>query len=181
MVDELESHIRANAELVRLVAREQLHTQVGYDADGVRWLEGYIDRQRASARPELRQSLPSTLGAYLGECIRQVHGGQWFEDTDSGEWGIWIANRTTVYPFAKVRAQLAGAAGESVLALFVTIGSLPVQAPSVAVSDADDAGETGGAADHVVEAAPEATAAEALSSAAGPAARSWWRFWARKP
>lgn len=174
MVDELESHIRANAELVRLVAREQLHTQVGYDADGVRWLESYIDGQRSSARPELRTSLPSTLGAYLGECIRQVHGGQWFEDADSGEWGIWIANRTTVYPFAKVRAQLDGVAGASVLALFVAIGSMPEQAPCV-VTGAEDV------PDQIAE--PVSMVAAAPSASVEPAAttRSWWRFWARRP
>src|SRR2546430_7324552 len=74
---EMESKIRANAELLRTVARENLGVDAEYDEAGVRWLDQYINGQREAATPEVKERLPNTLGAYLGECIRLTHGGDW--------------------------------------------------------------------------------------------------------
>jgi hypothetical protein len=73
----MEDRIKANAELVRRVALENMNVEVSYDLDGVRWLEGFINKQRSEATDEVKRKLSSTLGAYLGECIRQTYGGDW--------------------------------------------------------------------------------------------------------
>jgi hypothetical protein len=119
----MESQIRSNAELVRSVAREQLGVVVDYDEAGVRWLDGYIDRQREAAEPELKARLASTLGSYLGECIRQTYGGEWLQDPEAG-WTVKISEKLSVYPFNKVQKQLAEGDGESVLGFFTTIAAL---------------------------------------------------------
>jgi hypothetical protein len=118
----MESQIRSNAELVRTVAQESLGVDAGYDEDGVRWLDQYINGQRESATQELKDRLPNTLGAYLGECIRNTYGGEWVQD-EMG-WGMRINEKLTVYPFSKVRKQLSNPEGDSVLALFMTIPAL---------------------------------------------------------
>ena len=41
----MEDRLRLNAELVVAIARKQLVAHVGYDAAGVQWLDGYIQRQ----------------------------------------------------------------------------------------------------------------------------------------
>lgn len=119
----MESHIRSNAELVRSVAREQLGIAVEYDEAGVRWLDGYINRQREAAATEVKARLVSTLGSYLGECIRQTYGGDWMQDPEAG-WAVQINEKLSVYPFNKVQKQLADGDGESVLSFFTTISAL---------------------------------------------------------
>ena len=42
---------RANADLVVSVAAKQLGEAVGYDEAGVRWLDGYIQRQHQKGNP----------------------------------------------------------------------------------------------------------------------------------
>ncbi len=119
----MESRIQANAELVRNVAREQLDVDVDYDEAGVEWLDEYIDVQRESASAEVRERLPNMLGSYLGECVRQTYGGQWVQDPEAG-WSVKINDKLSVYPFNKVRKQLASEDGESVLAFFTAIPAL---------------------------------------------------------
>ncbi|HYH08778.1 MAG TPA: hypothetical protein VEK11_17120 [Thermoanaerobaculia bacterium] len=125
----MEQHIRANAELVRRVAREELGETVDYDEAGVRWLDEYLNTQREVAVADVKERLPNTLGAFLGECIRQQYGGLWLNDPAMG-WAVKISERLTVNPFGKVQKQLTSAEGESVLSFFGTIKIL--QAQSVA-------------------------------------------------
>lgn len=116
----MESQIQANAELVRNVAREKLGVPVDYDEAGVRWLDEYINHQRENAADEVKDRLPNTLGAFLGECIRQTFGGSWLNEPTMG-WAVKVTDGLIVAPFSKVRKQLASADGESVLGFFQTI------------------------------------------------------------
>ncbi|KRB93889.1 hypothetical protein ASE26_27380 [Duganella sp. Root198D2] len=119
----MEDRIKANAELVRRVALENMHVEVAYDLDGVRWLDGFIDRQRGEATDEVKRQLATTLGSYLGECIRHTYGGEWIQDPEYG-WSVRINGGFSVFPFNKVQKQLADDEGESVLSLFTTIEPL---------------------------------------------------------
>ena len=119
----MESQIQANAELVRRVARDSLGVAIDYDEAGVRRLDQYINGQRKAASQELKERLPSTLGSYLGECIRLTYGGQWVQDLEIG-WAVKIDETLSVYPFSKVRKQLANPEGNSVLSFFSAIPAL---------------------------------------------------------
>ena len=102
----MQKKIFANAELVRQVAKDQLAVTVNYDEAGVRWLNQFIDGQRAGASEAVRDNLVHTLGSFLGECIRQTHGGQWAAAPDSAFWLIRFSDGTSAYPFNLVRKQL---------------------------------------------------------------------------
>lgn len=146
----MENHILANAELVRKVAHEQLGTPVQYDEAGVRWLDGYIDVLRGSASEETKAKLPSTLGSFLGECIRQTHNGRWVQDPEHG-WMVKINESVSVYPFNKVGKQLANEDGDSVLGLFTAIAPMLLHVASTQKAGAGTDAKTG--------------------------SQPWWKFW----
>jgi hypothetical protein len=146
----MEHHILANAELVREVARKQLGTAIQYDEAGVRWLDGYIDVLRESASEETKAKLPSTLGSFLGECIRQAHDGRWVQDPEHG-WMVKINERVSVYPFNKVEKQLANEDGDSVLGLFTAISPMLLHFASSQKASTETEAKTG--------------------------SRPWWKLW----
>jgi hypothetical protein len=132
MPRDMEAKIRANAELVRSVAAEQLGIKVDYDEHGVRWLDRYINTQYAMASIEVKDKLVHTLGSFLGECIRETYGGEWTVEADSPFWFIRFSEENAAYPYSKVHKQLQLGADESVLGFFLTIGTLPQLSHSAA-------------------------------------------------
>lgn len=121
MTDDLPmlQRIRANAELVVSVAVRQLGESIDYDEAGVRWLDGYIQRQHEQGDPANRGGLVNTLGAFLGECIVQSFGGAWAEV--DGVWCVRFDDGNAAFPFAKVAKHLEHGAGDSVLSFFTMI------------------------------------------------------------
>ena len=107
--------IRENAELVISLARKHLGRDVGFDRNGVQWLDGYIQRLHNAGTPA-SDNLVSTLGAYLGECIRACYGGHWAEV--NGMWCVKFDDANAAFPFAKVFKQLENGAEDSVLSFF---------------------------------------------------------------
>ena len=144
---ELQDKVRANADLVRQMAKEHMNIVVGYDEAGVRWLDGYIDRQRQAAADDIKAKLPDTLGCFLGECVRAAFGGQWIAHPEHGL-ELRFSERLSIFPLNKVRKQLANEEGDSVLGLYRAIG------PLLAAK----------------RAAPAAERAPAVK-------RPWWKFW----
>lgn len=111
--------IRANAELVVTVVAKQLGQSISYDLEGVRWLEGYLQRQHEQKDGSLHDGLVSTLGSFLGECIRRNYGGEWADW--EGSWCVRFDEQNAVFPFAKVRKQLEFGAEDSVLSFYKVI------------------------------------------------------------
>jgi hypothetical protein len=150
----MEDRIKANAELVRRVALENMNVEVSYDLDGVRWLEGFINKQRSEATDEVKRKLSSTLGAYLGECIRQTYGGDWVQDPERG-WSVRIEG-INVFPFNKVQKQLAAGEddGESVMGLFTAVAAILANSGKPA-------------------ALPRDLPSEDIPSSK----KTWWKFW----
>jgi hypothetical protein len=111
--------IKKNAELVVATAEKHLERKVGYDRDGVEWLDGYIQRQHEHGDPDNREALVSTLGSFLGECIIETYGGDWTH-TEYG-WSVAFDNGNAAYPFAKAAKQLENGAEDSVLSFFDSI------------------------------------------------------------
>lgn len=113
--------IKQNAQLVIQIAESQLNTRIGFDCEGVEWLDGYIQRQHEFGNPENHEALANTLGSFFGECIINTYGGDWTH-TEYG-WGIGFDNGNAAFPFAKVAKQLENGANDSVLGMF---NSIPV-------------------------------------------------------
>lgn len=108
--------IKQNAQLVISIAENQLDTKIGFDREGVAWLDGYIQRQHEHGDPENHEGLISTLGSFFGECIIATYGGEW-KQTEYG-WSVTFENGNAAFPFAKVAKQLENGSDDSVLAMF---------------------------------------------------------------
>ena len=115
----VEERLRANAQLVLSLATEKLGVAIGYDETGVRWLDGYIQRQHEHGEVATRDGLISLLGSFLGECIIRSLGGSWAFTDES--WGVRFDEKNIVFPFAKVAKQLEHGSEDSVLRFFTLI------------------------------------------------------------
>jgi hypothetical protein len=114
--------IRANAEMVLAVARKEFDPHIGFDAAGVRWLDGYIQGLVEKGDVEATEELCDNLGSYLGTCIIETYGGTW-QDTEHG-WAVVLDGDLAVFPFNKTLKHLTEGAGDSVLGLFNSIPAL---------------------------------------------------------
>jgi len=113
--------IRENAALVMSLAA-RLGETISFDEAGVRWLDGFIQRQHEQGDPANRNGLVNTLGSFLGECIICTFGGEWAEMDRA--WCVCFDDRNAAYPFAKVAKQLERGTGDSVLSFFTLIPAL---------------------------------------------------------
>lgn len=116
--------ILANARMFADFAHKELGVHIEFDEAGARWLDDYIEGLRTTVSPQTRDRLPDTLGAFLGECIRQTYGGDWMPDQGTGSWGVAITKDVMVFPIAKVAKHLSGTEGDSVYGLFRSIPAL---------------------------------------------------------
>jgi hypothetical protein len=115
--------IRANAEMVMqdLGPLSGMGSEFGYNRASVQWLEGYIERLRASGKfrdEELIENLTAVLGSFLGECLARSYEGEWrFEN---GGWGVWFRVGGAAFPFTKMMKQFRNGVegGDSILNLF---------------------------------------------------------------
>lgn len=115
--------IRANAEMVLAAARDDLGQDIGYDADGVRWLDGFIQRRHdGGGVGDDPSGLTNTLGSFLGECIVRSYNGRW-QETEHG-WAVVVDGDLAVFPFNKVHKHLVDGAADSVLSLFNGVPAL---------------------------------------------------------
>lgn len=117
-----EEMIRANAEMVLAVARKEYDPHIGFDAAGVRWLNGYIQGLVDQGGVEATEELCDNLGSFLGTCIIETYGGTW-QDTEHG-WAVVMAGDLAVFPFNKTLKHLTEGADDSVLGLFNSIPAL---------------------------------------------------------
>ena len=114
--------IRANADMVLAVARDEFGQGVGYDEAGVRWLNGYIQALVDQGGVEASEDLCDRLGSFLGTCIIETYGGSW-RDTEYG-WAVVVKDDFAVFPFNKTLKHLTEGAGDSLLGLFTGIPAI---------------------------------------------------------
>lgn len=117
-----EEMIRANAEMVLSVARQEYAPDIGFDATGARWLNGYIQGLVDKGDVDANEELCDNLGSFLGTCIIATYGGTW-QDTEHG-WAVVMDGDLAVFPFNKVLKHLTDGPGDSVLGLFNAVPAL---------------------------------------------------------
>ena len=127
-------NIQANAHLAveQLSAASGLE-HFGFNEPSVKWLEGYIERQRANnPDSDFVENLSSVLGCFLGECIIQTYGGEW---SDNEQYGLCVAlnHGNAAFPLAKVQKQFDNGVdgGDGIYSFFATIPLLPRIASAV--------------------------------------------------
>ena len=121
-----EDKIRANAQLVidRFSQPTELESPFGYNSESVRWLDGFIERERTTRDVDSvgTAKLIQVLGSYLGECVIHVYGGTWKER--EGQWGVFFDDSNAVFPFNKVHKQFQNGEGDSIRSFFEVIGEV---------------------------------------------------------
>jgi hypothetical protein len=115
---------RSNAESVIKMFHAEVDVSLSYDQQSVAWIDGYIERNRKTMDEKTIQWFVWALGAYLGESIIRVFGGEWKQI--NGIWGIAFDERNAAFPFAKVHKQIRNGheGGDSVASFFNSIGGL---------------------------------------------------------
>ena len=118
----MEEYIKANAELVIQQLRPLSGIDFGYTQESVEWLEGYIERLRASGEfenEETKNRLTSVFGSFLGECIARCYGGAWRQH--EGVWCVAFNDVNMAFPFAKVAKQIDYGLEDGVASFFKAI------------------------------------------------------------
>lgn len=120
---QLQSDLRFNAEELRRVAREHMQVEVDYDLAGMRWLDGYIQRQHEKGDPATFHGQMNTLGAFFGECIIRNIGGEWARNEEYETVWVRFDDNNGAFPFNKVKKHLHNGAeeGDSVLGMYESL------------------------------------------------------------
>lgn len=94
-------YLQNRAALAPLVCADIFGTPLTAGVEALPQLEQVLTH---SATREEREAVITTFGAFLGETLRNTHGGEWHEDEDQG-WGIANAGApgTFVNPFEWVK------------------------------------------------------------------------------
>ena len=125
--------LRAAAEqMVKMFADGKI-AQLKFDLDGVRWVDGYINRCRHEFPPGQRSGLVSYLSAFVGECIIATFGGEWTLG-DHGLWGVQVTKHVWACPRAKIEKQFESGPSESVASFVEFIPALDKGLESGAIS-----------------------------------------------
>ena len=106
------------AELVR----KQLNLK--YDADSIKFIEGFIERNKGNFEKEESKGLINSLGSFLGQCIIENYGGQWQLDNEAGSVAVVFDDKNKAYPFAKVSKQFENGLVDSVYSFYTIIPTI---------------------------------------------------------
>ncbi len=94
--------------------------ELKYDAESVKYLEGFIERTKDQIPKEQWQGLINSCAAFLGQCIIENYGGQW-ERVENEYIAISFDEQNKAFPFAKVNKQFEHGLEDSVYAFFTAI------------------------------------------------------------
>lgn len=108
-------------ELEELAETVRTQLDLQYDADSVKFIEGFIERQRERFDEDNRTGLVNALGSFLGQCIIKNYGGQWQLDEEYSAPAVVFDNVNKAYPFAKVRKQFDNGLGDSIYSFYNVI------------------------------------------------------------
>lgn len=102
---------------------ESVRTQLNlkYDADSVKFIEGFIERNKSGLDEEESRGLINSLGSFLGQCIIKNYGGQWQLDKETGSVTVAFDDNNKAFPFAKVSKQFENGLEDSVYSFYIII------------------------------------------------------------
>jgi hypothetical protein len=103
-----------------------------FDLDGVRWVDGYINRNRSGFPKGQREGLVAYLAAFVGECIIATFGGEWTLG-DHGLYGVSVTKHVWACPLAKIEKQFENGASDSVFGFVEMIPTLDKHIASGAI------------------------------------------------
>lgn len=109
--------------------RKHFVTELDFTEKSVQELESQFDAVRYALRGGLTddnlQNLTKLWGAYLGETLKRLGGGEWTTiQTDGRERLAVKVRESTIFPHEKVHARLTNGASENVWEYFQTMRPL---------------------------------------------------------
>ena len=120
-------------ELDQLAESVRQKLNLVYDAESVKFIEGFVERNRVQIAPEEWQGLITSLGAFLSRCIMLNYGGSWQQDDEHGPY-IAFDEQNKVFPFSKVAKQFENGLEDSVYSFYQVIPIVFKLTPLVPVS-----------------------------------------------
>jgi hypothetical protein len=111
-------------ELEKLAESVRKQLNLKYDADSIKFIEGFIERNKGNFEKEESQGLINSLGSFLGQCIIENYGGQWQLDNEAGSVAVVFDDKNKAYPFAKVSKQFENGLEDSVYYFYNIIPSI---------------------------------------------------------
>jgi hypothetical protein len=111
--------IRANAQLVVDTMKADAGVELRFDAESVKWLDGYIERNRNQLDAATKSKLGDVFGSYLGEALVRTYGGQWEQYQDT--WCVSFGKDNKAFPFAKVAKQFKNGSEDSIYSFFCAV------------------------------------------------------------
>ena len=112
---------RQMKELENLAESVRTQLNLKYDAASVKFIEGFIERNKSNFDKEKSKGLINSLGSFLGQCIIENYGGYWQLDNDTGSVAIVFDDNNKAYPFAKVSKQFDNGLEDSVYSFYSVI------------------------------------------------------------
>ena len=108
-------------ELEKLAETVKAQLNIQYDQDSVKFVEGFIERNKSNFDNEESKGLINSLGAYLGQCIIENYGGRWQLDSETGAIAVAFDDKNKAYPFAKVSKQFDNGLEDSIYSFYTVI------------------------------------------------------------
>jgi hypothetical protein len=90
---------------------------IKYNAKGVKFLEGFIERNKTQIEKEEWNGLINSCGAFLGQSIIENYGGKWIKE-ESEQICIAFDEKNKVFPFSKVSKQFENGLEDSIYSMF---------------------------------------------------------------
>ncbi len=108
-------------ELENLAESVRTQLELQFDAESVKFIEGFIERNKRGFDKEEIKGLINSLGSFLGQCIIINYGGRWQVDEDNGSVAVVFDDNNKAYPFAKVSKQFDNGLEDSVYSFYSVI------------------------------------------------------------
>lgn len=107
-------------ELKTLAEKVRTSLKLKYDAQSIKFIEGFIERNKLEFEESEWQGLINSCGAFLGQCIIEDYGGSWARE-DDGNIAVVFDEQNKCFPFAKVSKQFANGLEDSVYSFYTVL------------------------------------------------------------
>jgi hypothetical protein len=94
--------------------------ELGYNEESVKWVSGFIDRNRSKFEQKTIDDLIILIGSFLGECIIENTDGRWDFCEDLQSWGVVFKIGNTCFPFNKTAKHFQHGGGDSIFSFYDT-------------------------------------------------------------
>jgi len=111
-------------ELEQLADSVKTQLKLKYNAESIKFLEGFIERNKANFNQEDAKGLINSIGSFLGQCIIENYGGHWERDSETGIVAVDFDDKNKAFPFAKVSKQFENGLEDSIYSFYTIIPTI---------------------------------------------------------